>query len=466
MRISRRDVLRASAVAGFGLIGGRAGAAVPKDAETVVIGAGVAGIAAARRLMAAGRKVLVLEATDRIGGRCLTDSATFGAPFDRGARWLYAQDTNPLAKLARAAGAEIHAASPAQKIRIGRRNARTGEIEDYLAAMVRANRAVMDAGRGKVDIAAADALPKDLGPWAATLAFALGPAVASKDLKDASAIDLARAEPRDTGALCTQGLGNLVVKLGAGIPVALSTPVTRVSWSTRAVEVETAAGRLTPRSVIITASTNVLGSGAIRFLPDLPRRQLDAIARLSLGSYDRVALEFAGNPLGLQRDDVVIEQSDSARTALLTANVGGSAVCSIDVAGTFGRDLSRQGPDAMVAFAIEWLTKLYGSDLKTALKRHAVTRWNAAPYVQGAMSVAAVGGQGARKVLAEPLNGLFFAGEATHETQWGTVGGAWESGERAADGVLRRLGLLSDDPDTGAVPRRRSKHGRAIPTTQ
>ena len=100
----------------------------------------------------------------------------------------------------------------------------------------------------------------------------------------------------------------------------------------------------------------------------------------------------------------------------------------------------------MVAFAIEWLDKLYGSDVKAAVKRSAVTRWNASPFVLGAISAAAPGAQGSRKILTEPLGSLFFAGEAAHETLWGTVGGAWESGERAAEAALRRIGALAPEP--------------------
>jgi monoamine oxidase len=460
MAIARRDFLLASAALGFGVLTGRAAsAALPTNADVVVIGAGAAGIAAARRLSAANVRVAVLEATDRVGGRCQTDVASFGMPFDRGARWLYSQDTNPVAKLARSVGMEIYAAPPSQKIRIGRRNARSGEVEDYLAALVRANRAIQDPTR-KSDTSALDALPKDLGSWTGTLAFALGPAAISKDLADVSAFDLARQEPRDAGAFCRQGLGTLMTKLAEPMPVSLSTPVTRISWQGKTLEIETSAGRLNPRAVIVTASTSVLGSGSIKFVPDLPKRQLDAIAKLSLGSYDHIALELADNPLGLQRDDVVIEQSDNNRTALLLANIGGSSVCQVDVAGSFGRDLSDHGNDAMIAFAIEWLTRLYGSDIKASLKRRAVTRWNAAPYVGGAMSVAAIGNQGARRILTEPLGALFFAGEATHETLAGTVGGAWDSGERAADAVLRRLGLIKEpEPEAPARKKRRSKGG-------
>ena len=80
-------------------------------------------------------------------------------------------------------------------------------------------------------------------------------------------------------------------------------------------------------------SSNVLAAGNIKFAPELPKRTLDAAAKLSLGSYDRIALQMPGNPLGLARDDIIIEQSNSTRTALLYANIGGSSLCSIDVGG-------------------------------------------------------------------------------------------------------------------------------------
>jgi monoamine oxidase len=95
----------------------------------------------------------------------------------------------------------------------------------------------------------------------------------------------------------------------------------------------------------------------------------------------------------------------------------------------------------MAAFAIEWLTGLFGADVKQAVKRTHATRWAKDPWSLGAFSAAAPGGQWARRALAEPLSGnVWFAGEAVHETLWGTVGGAWESGERAADAALRKLG--------------------------
>jgi monoamine oxidase len=100
----------------------------------------------------------------------------------------------------------------------------------------------------------------------------------------------------------------------------------------------------------------------------------------------------------------------------------------------------------MIAFAREWIAKLFGSEAAAAIKKTAATRWNAAPFAMGAMSAASPGGQLSRKILAEPIGCVYLAGEATHDTLWGTVDGAWESGERAADAALRRIGAIKDEP--------------------
>jgi monoamine oxidase len=463
MTMTRRDFLSASAALAMApALGTRArGAPLPREADIVVIGAGAAGIAAARRIQAANRKVIVVEATGQVGGRCLTDTTSFEVPFDRGARWMYNPDTNPMIKLARAAGLEVYSAPLGQKIRIGRRNARAGETEEFLAALVRANRAIDEASRGKADVACASVLPKDLGDWAGTAEFVLGANATGKDLKDVSAIDKARAQERTAAIACRQGLGTLIAKLGEQVPLTLATPASRIDWSNRDVTVETRAGKIVARAAVVTVSSNVLAAGNIKFTPEIPKRHLDAAAKLSLGSFDHIALQLPGNPLGLARDDIIVEQSNSTRTALLFANMGASSLCSIDVAGSFGRDLSAQGEAAMVAFAVEWLTKLFGSEVAAAVKKSSATRWNAAPFVQGAMSCAVPGGQGSRKILTEPIGCMFLAGEATHETLWGTVDGAWESGERAAEAALRRIGALRDEP--AAAPARAPKQRRRAP---
>lgn len=426
---------------------------VPRSGvDVVIVGAGAAGIAAARRIIAAGRKCVVLEASAVVGGRCLTDTALFGVPYDRGARALHTPETNPVARLALQSGLDIYPAPPGQRMRITRRYARESETEDMLSTMVRANSAIADAAR-KSDMAVAQALPKDLGDWRSTVEFMLGPYFCGKDVSDISAVDLSRAAERDLQAYCRQGLGAAVARLATDLPVRLSTPATRISWGGRGVEVETAQGTIDARAAIVTASTNVLSAGKIRFTPDLPKRQLDAIERLKLGSYDHVILELAGNPLGLRTDELVFEKSSGPRTAALLANMSGSTLCTVDIGGKFGRELAAKGAKEMVAFALDWLDNLYGAGLKRAAGRSHATNWNAEPWVLGAMSAASPGGQFARRSLMESINNrIWFAGEAVHERLWGTVGGAWESGDRAAIAALRVIAPPPPEPKQPKQP--------------
>src|SRR4051794_24535817 len=86
------------------------------DTDVAIIGAGAAGIAAARKVAAAGRRFALIEASDHVGGRCITESRTFGVPYDRGAHWVHFPDTNPVARLATRSGIEIYPAPPGQKL--------------------------------------------------------------------------------------------------------------------------------------------------------------------------------------------------------------------------------------------------------------------------------------------------------------------------------------------------------------
>jgi monoamine oxidase len=412
------------------------------ETEVAIIGAGAAGIAAARKVAAAGRRFALIEAGERVGGRCFTETRSFGVPYDRGAHWLHMPDLNPLARLTpRGSGLDVYPAPPGQKLRIARRNAREGEMEDYLAAIVRANRAIQDAARGKADVACMQALPKDLGDWRPSVEFFLGPFGCGKNLEEISAVDFARSFERDVDAYCRQGLGALLAKLAEPLPVQLRTPVARMHSTRNFVEIDTARGLIKARAAIVTVSTGVLAAEKIKFAPELPKRQVDAIGRLSLGAYDHVALELKGNPLQLRNDDLVFEKAAGARTAALLANVSGTPLCMIEIAGRFGAELAKSGEAAMMDFATGWLVELYGADVRKAIGRTHATRWAAEPWALGAFSAAAVGGQPGRRTLMEPVRErLFFAGEAVHETLWGTVAGAWESGERAADAALRLWG--------------------------
>ena len=444
-RLSRRSFLAASAA----LVAAPALAApYGGDVDVVIVGAGAAGIAAARRITAAKRSFALIEAGNRIGGRCVTDAKIFGVPYDHGAHWIRNSDGNPLVALTSKSGLDIDPASRAQSLRVGPRSARDSELEGFLgragalAPRHRRRRARQDGYGGRAraaarsrrlagrrsnscsDRSAAARISRMSPPW-------ILPARSSATAMRSAGRAMARCSAR----------------LAGDLHVRLSMPVSMIYWGKNLV-VETPKGDMRPRAVILTVSTNVLASEKIEFIPPLPKRQLDAAAKLSLGSYDHIALELPGNPLGLQRDDVVFEQSSGPRTAALLANVSGTPLHLVEVAGQFGRELSTKGEAAMVEFARDWLASLFGSTVKRAVKRSHATRWNADPFALGAMSAAAPGNADARKILCEPIGGkLWLAGEALHETQWGTVNGAWESGTRTAEAVLRRLGALKDPED-------------------
>ncbi len=451
LTLNRRSFLAASAA----LAAAPALGAVPASGEVdvVIVGAGAAGIAAARRVAAAKQRFALLEAGSAIGGRCVTDTRIFGMPYDLGAHWMHNPDSNPLRKLA--SGLDIYPAPRGQTVRVGPRNARDAELENFLSLLVRAHHAIAGAGIVSADVAAA-ALPRDLGDWRDTIEFVLGPYGCGKDLKAVSAADLARAGDRYDAAFCRQGYGALLASLAVNLPVRLSTPVSRIEWDRRGVDIVTPKGMLRTRTVIVTVSTNMLAAGKIDFRPELGKRQLDAAAKLSLGNFDHIALDLPGNPLGLQRDDLVFEQSAGTRTAALLANVSGTSLHLVEVAGDFGRALSAQGRPAMVDFASGWLAALFGSDVKRAIKQSHATRWNDQPWVLGAMSAAAPESADARKALMEPVGGrIWFAGEAVHETEWGTVAGAWDSGTRAAEAALRQMGELAEPEDEERARARR-----------
>jgi monoamine oxidase len=438
--VSRRSFLAATAAAAASPALGAAKPAPPPLVDVAIIGAGAAGIAAARAFVAAKRSYALLEASDRVGGRCVTDTQTFGVAYDRGAHWIHMPEINPVAKLAAKEGVDIYPAPPGQRVRIGQRNAREGEMEDFFAALVRSTHAIGEAARGRNDVSCAQVLPADLGDWRPEIEFMLGPFGCAKALTDISAMDFAKSAERDRDAFCRQGFGTLIAKLAQALSVQLTTPVRRIEISRRGIEVQTRKGSLRARTVIVTVSTGVLAADDITFDPELPRRHSEAITRLPLGNYEHIALELPGNPLGLQTDDLVFEKATSQKTAALLANLSGTSLCFVDVAGPFGASLAKAGPDDMVAFAREWLTSLFGADATRRLKRTAATNWAHDPFARGSFSAALPGGQWARKALEEPVRErLFFAGEAVHETLWGTVGGAWESGTRAAQAAIKHL---------------------------
>jgi monoamine oxidase len=427
-------------------LGGSAAFALPAfaqaqatDFDVVIVGAGAAGIAAARQLTAAGRRVVIVEASDRIGGRAHTQIFG-GGHADLGANVLYGADANPIARLAAMQKVEIVRASPATHLRVGKRVAREGEVEIFLSSLARTRRAIQEGGRAGRAVNAASFFPKDVTEWRPSVDFMLGAFERGRDLSEIAAQDIAMSAERGDAAYARGGAGALLAKLAQGVTVRLSSPATRIStWKNT--YVETSRGGIAARAVIVTASTAVLAAQKIKFEPALPANIGEAFAKLPLGALERIVVDLPGNPLGLAKDERVFEQATDAKAASMLANVDGGSLGYIDIGGKFAAELAGRGPGALTTFAREWIGETFGNDAIKAIARATSSHWVKEPWILGGASVAIPGAQGLRKVLSDGVRDrIWFAGEATHETQCGTLTGAWESGERAADAVLRRIG--------------------------
>jgi hypothetical protein len=138
--------------------------------------------------------------------------------------------------------------------------------------------------------------------------------------------------------------------------------------------------------------------------------------------------------------EVVFERALNGKAAALFANVHGTRLSSLILAGKNGAELADKGASAMTDFALDWVSDMFRSSVKKSIVRTQAFSWNKQPWTLGALSSGNPGALEAREALAEPVNGvLWFAGEAVNQTYWATVGGAWQDGERAADAVIAHL---------------------------
>jgi monoamine oxidase len=447
-----------AAVAAAPLVAGRALGQVPASGEVdiAIIGAGAAGIAAARRVGFAGKTYALLEASGRLGGRIWTDTRPFGVAYDRGAHRISASGRNPLVALGRLLGAGLYEPAPFRRLYVGQREARDREYDNFTAALHRASRAVTAAGEAGLDLAAARTLP-NLGEWHATVAFVLGPLVLSKDLDEVSAMDVARAEEHLDELVCRGGMGRLAALVAKSLTIELDAAVNRIDTRGRGVVIETPRGTVRASAAIVTASTSALHAGFIKFDPALPKRTIDSLAGLSLGTLDRLVFELPGNPLRLADDQRAIFRAGDARNVGLLGRMGGTDLAYAEFSGRFGREMSDAGETAMAAFVSDLMADHFGAEARKYMGRREAVRWSREPWVLGGISAAAPGSGANRRVLAEPVHGrIFFAGEALHESWYGTVAGAWVSGERAADAAIRRL-VAAAPPGQRPAPQPKTK---------
>ncbi len=411
--------------------------------DVIVIGAGAAGLAAAKRLAEIGHEAIVIEASHRIGGRAYSEEIAPGVWFDLGCSYLHNGDTNPFvgiaAQLGHVIGPEFGDLFSPEKIRIYRdgkpldpqeRQAYDDYVDRCAAVVHRPRNPHEDAA-----IAELIDLEHDCAPAYANLMAS----ILSRDIDLASAADEAAFLPGPDIPL-RDGYGNLVAAWGADVAVELNSRAERIDWSGPGVSVTTPRGTLKARCALCTVSTGILGANRIRFAPTLPDWKLAAVAGLPMGTLNKVCLHFDRDVFGPDGRGFFQLCSREPGASGFEASVMGQDTAVLFNGGRHAVWLEQQGPQAAHDYALEQVAAVFGNGIRRYVTRSIATAWATEPWTLGAYSCALPGQAEQRHALARPLaDRLFFAGEATRIEDHACCHGAYWSGIRAADEISQRL---------------------------
>ncbi|WAC28047.1 flavin monoamine oxidase family protein [Ancylobacter sp. SL191] len=411
------------------------------DADVVIIGGGAAGIAAARKVAQAGRSHLLLEAGPALGGRARTETA-FGLPVDLGAA-SFGRDPEGLSAAARADDLPLTTLA-GERLFVDGHDARESAYDAFAAALGRDRREIVTAADAGRDVAVARVLPPP-GPWSASAGACLGPLGLGKELDALSTLDLALRAVVPDDLSSPIGVGALLEGLGARLNRQTHAPVNLITNNGRFHTVSVTGQRATirARAIVLAVPAPVIAAGAIRFNPVLPPRLLAAFRAFPAGALEQVAFLLPGNPLGLQPDERVLATRPDALapTARLRGRVNGTDLHVLTFGGTPARQIAEKGEAAALTLARDFLTRAFGGGAGATISEVVASRWTGDPLIRGAIASAMPGQGSLRRLFTEPVqNRIFLAGEYAALEDWGTLAGAWASGEIAAAKALRVLG--------------------------
>ena len=437
--------------------GPAAAPAAPSPAtQVLVIGAGMAGLAAARKLRDAGLQVVVLEARERIGGRLFTSIKWSDAKVDLGASWIHGDGAaNPVAQLARQLGARLTTTSMDNSETFDTSGAKMGtDANEQLDELGESLKKVLaSAQNADADKSVQEAARQGLGyaqrPESERnrIDFLVNTTIEHEYSGEAARLSSYwyNSDQAYDGneSLFLDGYHVLTQHLSQGLDIRLGQVVKAISWSADgAVRVSTSGGEFAAQRVVITLPLGVLQSGAVAFSPPLPGDKQAAISGLGVGVLNKCYLRF---PHAFWETDVdwinyVPDSSHYGQWAewVSLARPTGQPILLGFNAAAFGREIEAWSDAQIVASAMTTLRTMYGNDIP-APTGWEITRWHSDPYACGAYSCNVLGSRPEmRSDLAKAVGGrLFFAGEATEKQHFQTVHGAYESGLRAADEILR-----------------------------
>lgn len=423
--------------------------------KVLIVGAGAAGLGAARALHDAGYDVVVVEGRDRIGGRVWTDNS-FGHPLDLGASWIHESLGNPIRKLTREYDIET-AATDYLNVYIARDGQLSLGGEGLYTAFARwndwLNEAVIYARRQDQDVSIAAALAQARTQFnfnSLQREFMITRKVAFESELGEDLIKVSATPDPHEGSflgndrLFPDGYIQVLQGLAKDIDVRLGQTVTAIRQSDAGVEVETEQETHAAEYVIVTLPLGVLKKDLVSFEPELPEAKRQAIDALGMGTLNKVAVKFPKVfwPEGHDFLARLYTAQDDREISLFLdwSHYTGEPTIIAFTGGSLARSLEDASDEENGERVRELLGKLVGE--KAPEPTHVkATRWTADPFSFGSYSNRPVGVTGVEyDTLAEPFDRVLFAGEATNRKYPATVHGAYLSGLREAERVGELVG--------------------------
>lgn len=417
----------------------------------MVIGAGLAGLAAAQTLHSQGHEVVVVEARDRIGGRIWTSTQWPDMPLDFGATWIHGTQDNPITDLAEHINAKRLTTDYDRTTTYNTAGQPLSDAEavrlEYLRNQV--FRALEQAQNADADTSirqAIEPLIHQLAPSSEAYRFINFVLNSEIEHEYSGSIDRLSAQWYDSDQafdgnedLFVQGFKVIPEFLEQGLHIELGQVVTDVQWSPSNVQVVTQKTEFVADHVVVTLPLGVLQAERVRFSPGLPRNKREAIAKLGMGVLNKCYLRFPNTFWPTEADWL---QHVSANPGEWTEWVSFKRVANLPIllgfnAADRGREMEAWSDRQIVGSAMQTLRTIYGVGIPDPID-YQITRWATDPFSLGSYSYNSVGAvPEMRQELAAPLGkSIFFAGEASHQDYFGTAHGAYLSGVRAATEIL------------------------------